>query len=452
MGGECSYWACMPSKALLRPVEVLESASHLGGVAALAGQGHIDVAAVLARRDDFTSHHDDKYQVQWAEGVGVSVLRGTGRLSGPRSVRLSTPDGQDYQLQARHAVVLATGTHALVPPIEGLAEALPWTSRDVTNLHQVPERVVVVGGGVVACESATWLHGLGVGQLTVVELGPRLLAGQEPFAGEIVAAALVARGVDVRLGTKVARAARRHPVATGEGKVHGGEVTLHLADGTQLRADEVVVAVGRVPNSHDLGLETVGVRPNQHGFIDVDEHATVPGTDWLYVVGDLCGKALLTHMGKYQARVAGDVIATRAAGRPIDGLSVRDLSSAEAVPQVIFTDPEVGSVGLSAERARQGGHDVETVEYDLAQVAGAELLRDEYKGRAQLVIDASDDTVLGATFVGAGVAELVHSATVAVVGQVPLSRLWHAVPSYPTVSEIWLRLLETLRQQRGRPL
>src|SRR6185503_15214510 len=181
----------------------------------------------------------------------------------------------------------------------------------------------------------------------------------------------------------------------------------------------------------------------ERGYVPVDDHLSVPGYDWLYAVGDLNGRALLTHMGKYQARIAGAVIGARAEGRPLDGPQYLDLADHDKVPQVVFCDPQVAAVGITAAQARHRGLDVETVEYDLGHVTGASLQRDGYKGRAALVIDASRDVLVGATFVGPDVAELVHAATVAVVGAVPLSTLWHAVPSFPTVSEIWLRLLET---------
>lgn len=452
VGGECSYWACMPSKALLRPLEALDATRHLAGVSQATEGGRVDIGALLARRDGFTSNHDDKHQVEWAASVGIDVVRGRGRLRGDRAVTVTDAEGNTRDLTARHAVVLATGTRSYIPPVVGLAEALPWTSRDVTNLHQVPERVVIIGGGVVACECTTWLSGLGARQVTVIESSARLLGRNEPFAGELVAEAMRARGTEVKLGTPVARVSRARPEATGEGQVHGSEVTVALSDGTELTADEVVVAAGRTPNSDDLGLETVGVSANGHGFIDVDDHLTVAGTDWLYAVGDICGRALLTHMGKYQARIAGDIIAARASGRPLDGLAYRDLADHGVVPQVTFTDPEVGSVGLTAAQAQAAGIDVETVDYDIGNIAGASLFRDGYHGRANLVVDGAAGTLVGATFVGPGVAELVHSATVAILAKVPVSLLWHAVPSYPTISEIWLRLLETLRQQRGRAL
>jgi len=448
VGGECSYWACMPSKAMLRPAELFGAARVMPGLKEAAAPLTLDVAAVLDRRDSFTSHHDDSGQVAWAEGAGIGVVRGHGRLSGEKTVEVTAPDGAVRTLTARHAVVLATGTRAAVPPIPGLREAQPWTSRDVTNLHEVPEAVVVIGGGVVACESVTWLRALGCRTVTLVEAAQRLLGRTEPFAGELVAESLRDAGVILRLGKTVTAAERGELVEAREGYRHGGPVTVTLDDGTTITADEVLVAAGRVPNSDDIGLETVGVSANAHGYLDVDGHMGIPATGWLYAIGDLCGKALLTHMGKYQARVAGDVIAARAAGRALDDERFVDRADEAAVPQVIFTEPEVGSVGLTVAEARVRGIDIETVEYDLGRVAGASLLRDGYAGRANLVIDRRRDVVIGATFVGSGVAELVHSATVAIIGEVPMPRLWHAVPSYPTVSEVWLRLLETLRQQR----
>jgi dihydrolipoamide dehydrogenase len=319
-------------------------------------------------------------------------------------------------------------------------------------VHEIPRRVVIVGGGVVACEAATWLHGLGAEELTIIEGGPRLLGKNEPFAGEIVAGGLTAAGIRVRTGTRAVAVSRPDVNDAGEGLIHGGEVSVTLDDGSVVVADEILVAAGRTPNSDDLGLDTVGLGGADlhaaHGYVGVDDHLTVPGVDWLYVVGDLNGRALLTHMGKYQARLAGDVIAARAAGTPLDGYYYADRAP---VPQVTFTDPEVGSAGLTEAQAREAGLDVETAEFDLAGLAGTYVLRDNYVGRAKLVIDRATDTLAGVTFVGTGIAELVHSATVAIVGGVPVADLWHAVPSYPTVSEGWLRLLETLdRQRRGK--
>ena len=446
VGGECSYWACMPSKALLRPIEVFDAARTMPGVSG-AVTGQLDVEAVLGRRDGFTNHHDDRSQTSWAEGAGIDVVRGSGRLSGERIVTVTSSDGTERTLRARHAVVLATGTTAAVPPVLGLAEALPWTSRDVTNLHEVPRRVAIIGGGVVACESATWLRGLGAEAVTLVEPAPVLLARQEPFVSEMVARRFEQLGITVLTSTLIDRVERESPVGRGEGHIHGGPVTIHAGD-RRIEADEVVVAAGRTPASSDLGLDTVGIDPTaNHGFVAVDDHLAVVDVagEWLYAIGDLCGRALLTHMGKYQGRIAGDVIAARAEGRTLEGLRFQDVADHDMVPAVVFSDPQIASVGLTESAARRRGIDLEILDFDIGAVAGAALLREGYEGHARLVVDRETDTLVGATFVGYDVAELLHSATTAIVGKVPLDTLWHVVPSYPTISEVWLRLLESRR-------
>lgn len=444
VGGECSYWACMPSKALLRPAEVLAAARALPGVE-VSG---LDAPAVLARRDAFTNHHDDAGQVRWAESAGIDVVRGHGRLAGERLVRVATAGGAERELRARHAVVLATGSQAVVPDV--FAAALPWTSRDVTNLREVPDEVLVVGGGVVACEAATWLAALG-SRVVLAVRGPALLARAEPFAGELVANGLRAAGVDVRFGVRVESVSRPDARLTGEGLIHGGPAQVVLGgaglDRQELVVDEVVIAAGRRPSTGDIGLEHAGLEhaglePGR--AVEVDDHLTA-AADWLYAVGDVNGRSPLTHMGKYQARVCGDVIAARAEGKPLVGPRFSASAEHGQVPQVVFADPQVGAVGLTEAQARAAGLDVEVVAVDLGAVAGASLHQDGYEGRAQLVLDRAADVVVGASFVGPGVGELVHAATIAVVGRVPVDTLWHAVPSYPTVSEVWLRLLEARR-------
>ncbi|MEU4344498.1 NAD(P)/FAD-dependent oxidoreductase [Nocardia sp. NPDC023852] len=436
IGGECSYWACIPSKALLRPGHVLASARSMPGVSA-AG---LDVEAVLRRRDAFVHDHDDSAQVDWAEHSRIEVVRGTGRLTGERLVEV---DGQ--QLRARHAVVLATGTTANIPTVPGLRDALPWISRDVTNLHEVPRRVAVVGGGVVASEAATWLAALGA-EVTLLVRGSALLASAEPFAGERVAAALTEAGVRVRFGTEPSAVERPAAKDTGEGWIHGGPATVRLRGPqgeSEIEVDEIVVAAGRAPSTERLGLAAVGL---PDGYVTVDDHLTVRGVEghWLYAIGDVNHRAALTHMGKYQARVCGDVIRARADGKPLDDARFVASSDHGRVPQVVFTAPEVASVGLTEAAARDAGHAVETVDLDIA-VAGSSLARDDYAGHAKLVLDSATDTLLGATFVGPDVGEQLHAATIAVVGRVPLATLWHAVPAFPAVSEFWLRLLEARR-------
>jgi pyruvate/2-oxoglutarate dehydrogenase complex dihydrolipoamide dehydrogenase (E3) component len=230
-----------------------------------------------------------------------------------------------------------------------------------------------------------------------------------------------------------------------------GPVTLTLDDGAAIGADEVLVAVGRAPRTQDIGLETVGLAPGS--WLDVDDTLRVrgigsgsgdgtgdAGEGWLYAAGDVNHLALLTHMGKYQARICGDAIAARAAGREP---SVRDLASRAFVPQVVFTIPEVAAVGFTREQAESAGYRVRVVEYEIGNVAGAKLYADGYTGHAQMIVDEDRQVIVGLTLAGPGVGEMIHAATIAVAGEVPLSRLWHAVPSYPTISEVWLRLLET---------
>jgi pyruvate/2-oxoglutarate dehydrogenase complex dihydrolipoamide dehydrogenase (E3) component len=430
VGGECSYWACMPSKALLRSSAVVRAAKSLDG-AKQAVTGDVDVAAVLRRRDSFTSNWDDSGQADWVEGAGIDLIRGHATITGVKEV---TVNGEVHQ--AKYAVAAVTGSSALLPDIPGLAEAKPWTSREATSVKSMPQSVVIVGGGVVAAEMATAYQQLGSTVTLIARSG--LLGGQEPFAGDLVADSLHGLGVDVRLGVSPSNVLR----------TEHDTVEVTLDDDSTVIADEIIVATGRVPRTSDLGLENVGLTPGE--WLDVDDTMLVKGTDWLYGVGDVNHRALLTHQGKYQARAAGEVIAARAFGKPVQaepwGAHVATADDA-AVPQVTFTDPEVASVGLTADAAGKRGIDVKVVDYDLAAVAGSAIHSDEYKGQARLVVDESRGVIVGATFVGPDVSDLLHAATIAVVGEVPIDRLWHAVPSYPTVSEVWLRLLDTY----GRP-
>jgi pyruvate/2-oxoglutarate dehydrogenase complex dihydrolipoamide dehydrogenase (E3) component len=435
VGGECSYWACMPSKALLRPVEFYDQARALPGVKE-AVTGRLDANAVFKRRDWIVGRdeskpfeHDDTGQLEWLRSAGVDFVRGHGRLAGEKTVEVSTADGGTRTLTANHAVVLATGTTATVPPLPGLREAHPWISREVTNAEKVPRRLIVLGGGVVGCEMAQAMKGLGAEEVTIVQRGPRLLPRAEPAASELLRTSFEAAGITVLTGAKPAAVQRP-----------AGEVTLVLEDGRELVGDELLVATGRTPATGELGLETVGLEPGKYVQVDDSMHAL---GGWLYACGDATGRNLLTHMGKYQARVAGDVIAARAAGKPDDRPNMRASADDAWVPQVVFTNPQICSVGLTAAQAADRGLRTRTVEYDVGEVAGASLLADDYQGHAMLVVDEDRRVVVGATFVGPDLAELLHSATVAIVGEVPLERLWHAVPSYPTVSEVWLRLLET---------
>lgn len=421
LGGECSYWACMPSKALLRPVAVAAVTADLPGVST----AHVAPKALLERRDYWVSHYDDSGQVSWAEGAGLSVVRGHGRLVGERTVQVASADG-DVLVRARRAVVIATGSEPHVP--ETYADALPWGSRDATGVVEVPDRLLIVGGGVVACEAALWMTALG-SSVTLLARG-RLLARSEPFAGEAVLEGLRERGVTVHLGCDVTDVRRADPAATGVGRLHGGTVTVSTTRG-EIEADELLLAIGRSPRLGDLGLDSVGL-----GADDVTG-GRLP--EWLHVVGDASGGPPLTHWGKHQARVVGARIAAAAAGEV-----AYEPDRAAPVPQVVFSDPEVASVGMTEAEARDAGHDVVITRVPTSAAAGTGLLRDHVAGQSQLVVDAQSRLLLGATFVGPEVAELVHAATVAIIGDVPVHVLRHAVASYPTASELYLRLLEGL--------
>ena len=434
VGGECSYWACMPSKALLRSSQALRAARQVAG-AAEAITGDLDVAAVLARRNYFTSDWNDDGQVRWLDSAGIDLVRGHGRLSAEREVTVTAADGSIRVLHARHAVAISTGSDAVIPNIPGLADAAPWTNREATSTQHVPDSLIVIGGGVVGVELATAYASFGTTVTVLARSG--LLTTMEPFVGERVAEGLRGLGVDVRTDTGTSAV---HRDADG--------VTVTTSDGVELRAAEVLVATGRRARSADIGIETVGLEPGR--FIEVDDTMRVPGAPWLYAVGDVNGRALLTHQGKYQARAAGDVIVARATDAEVDDAPWgRHVATADhaAVPQVVFSEPEVASVGPTADAARAAGHTVQVVDYDLGAVAGSKLRADDYSGQARLIIDPTREVILGATFVGPEVDDLLQAATIAVVGEVPISRLWHAVPAYPTVNEVWLRLLETYGRQ-----
>ncbi|MFD3945287.1 dihydrolipoyl dehydrogenase family protein [Streptomyces sp. NPDC058579] len=440
VGGECSYWACMPSKALLRPAIARSDARKVPGLRQLV-QGPLDAAAVLAHRDYYVSDWKDDGAVGWLDSTGARLYRGHGRLVGERKVAVEGPEGDRHLLTARHAVAVCTGSRAALPDLPGLTGSRPWTSREATSSKEVPGRLIVVGGGVVAAEMATAWQALG-SQVTVLVRGKGLLPRMEPFVGDHVADALTEAGADVRTGVSVAAVVR-------DGGT--GPVTVVLEGGDRVEGDEVLFATGRSPRTEDIGLETVGLEPGS--WLPVDDTLRVEGSDWLYAVGDVNHRALMTHQGKYQARIAGAAIVARASGAslPENGRWAAHTATADhaAVPQVVFTDPEAAAVGLSLAEAERAGHRVRAVDLDLTSVAGAGLYADGYRGRARMVVDLDRETVLGVTFVGPGIGELIHSATIAVVGEVPIDRLWHAVPSYPTLSEAWLRLLEAYRDGAG---
>jgi len=412
VGGECSYYACMPSKALLRPGQALAEIRRVPG-AAEAIAGGLDPEAVLRRRDEVISGRDDSGQLPWLEKRGIELFRGEGRIEGERRVWAG-----GEQLAARRAVVIATGTLAATPPIDGLADAEPWTNREATTSEEVPGRLLVLGGGAVGVELAQAYASLG-SSVVLVESEPRLVPALEEFASDQVADGLRDSGVDLRLGTKAVRVG-------GDKRVH-----VELEDGDAIEGDVLLVAIGRRPRTEGIGLETVGVEASD--YLEVDDQMRVGGRDWLYAVGDVNGRALLTHAGKYQARICADYVLGK------DVTASRDRPHP---PQVVFTEPQVAAVGHTLASARDEGIDARAVDVDTSGTAGASFYGRNAPGTSRLVVDEERKVIVGATFVGPDVAEWLHAATVAIVGEVPLERLWHAIAAYPTRSEVWLKLLE----------
>ncbi|HXS32164.1 MAG TPA: NAD(P)/FAD-dependent oxidoreductase [Solirubrobacterales bacterium] len=416
VGGECSYYACMPSKALLRPAGLLDEARRVPGVAE-AVTGDLDPQAVLDRRDEVIHDRDDSGQLPWLDERGIELFRDEGRFDGERRVRVG-----DEVLTANRIVVVATGSGARMPPIDGLASVKAWNNRDATTSKQIPKSMIVLGGGPVGSELAQAWSTLGT-KVTLVEGGEHLLSREEPFAGEQVAAALRERhGVDVRTGVQAQRVSRSE-----------AGVTVELADGSKVDAAEILVAVGRKPRTEGIGLESIGVEPGKGGFLETDNRLCVDGRDWLYAVGDVNGRALFTHMGKYQAWVAAE----NALGHEVEAI-------AEGIgsPRVTFTDPQVASVGKTLDQAREAGIDAKAVDVPTDGTAGASFQGKETGGTSRIVVDESRKLIVGATFTGFETADFLHAATIAIVGEVPLQKLRHAVAAYPTRSEIWLKLIE----------
>ena len=417
VGGECSFWACMPSKALLRPYEALAEARRIPG-AAEAITGELDVQAVLDRRDEVIHDLDDSSQLPWLEDRGIALLRGRGRLVGERRV-----DVGDEQLEARRAVILAGGTLPAMPPIEGL-DAIDdaWTNREATTAKRIPERMVIMGGGVVGVEMAQAYASLGA-HVALVEGERRLIPREEEFACVQVTEALEAIGVDVRRGQKATKVAQDE-----DGTVH-----VTLGDGSTADGDVLLVALGRTPQTEQLGLEDLGFEAG--AYVEADERCRVPGHDWLYAIGDLNGRALFTHMGKYQASVAAESILGR-------DVALEHGADGPLSPRVIFTEPQVAAVGHTSDTAKEAGLDVEIVEVETSGNAGGSFYGRNAPGTSRLLIDKRRGVIVGATFTGAEIADFLHAATIAIVGEVPVARLRHAVPAFPTRSEIWLKLLE----------
>jgi dihydrolipoamide dehydrogenase len=414
VGGECSYWACMPSKALLRPAEALDEVRRVPG-AAEAVTGSLDVTRILSRRDEVVHGFDDASQLPWLEDRGVTLIRGEATVTGERTVQVG-----DETLEARRAVVLASGSRALVPPIDGLREAKPWTNREVTETKHVPASLVILGGGVVGVEMAAAYASFGT-EVTLIEALPRVLAREEEFASEQVAGCLERRGVTLLLGSKATQVSR-----------DAGLTTITLEDGTTASGEELLVAIGRRPSTEPV--EGLGYEPGKPVEVDHDMRSTKH--DWLYAIGDVNGVSLLTHMGKYQA----SVMAEHLGGRPTPPQLA---ANGDRSPRVIFTDPQVAAVGHTLASAQEAGLDVRAVDVGTGGNAGGSFYGHGAPGTARIVVDEDRRVIVGATVTGPEVQDMLHAFTIAVVAEVPLERLWHAIAPFPTRSELWLRLLES---------
>jgi len=412
VGGECSFYACMPSKALLRPAELIGEVGRVPGIELSSDKPTADV--VLERRDEIVHDLDDSAQIPWVEDRDIELFRCEARLDGEKRVIAG-----DDVLTARKAVIVATGTTASLPPIPGLAEADPWTNREGTTAKEVPESLIVIGGGPVGCELAQAWHSLGA-DVVLLEMAPRLIQMEEEFASEELEKSLTDAGVDVRTGVEISNAA-------GE----SGRVHVTLEGGETLEAEKLMVAAGRQPNTGGIGLDTVGVKEGE--WIEVDDKLRVNGQEWLYAIGDVNKRSLLTHSGKYQSRVVSENILGR------DATAKADIAGP---PRVTFTDPQIAAVGLTAEQAEKEGIEVETIDVSTSGNAGASFHGRDTEGTSRLVIDKEREVIVGATFVGYQTAELLHSASIAIAGEVPMQTIGEAIPAFPTRTEIWLRMTE----------
>jgi dihydrolipoamide dehydrogenase len=402
VGGECSYWACIPSKTLLRPGEAVHGAREA------AADARVDVEAALAWRDFMVSDYSDAGQERWLAENKITLLRGEGRLAGPGAVEVG---GERHT--AGH-VVIATGSAAFIPPIPGLRELTGiWTNREVTGMKQVPRHLLVLGGGPVGIEMAQAVRRFG-GEVTLVEAGARLLSREPAPLGEAVAEVLRRDGVQLSVGAKVV-AARRE----------GEDYALVLDDGREVRGDRLLAATGRRPRIEDIGLETVGVEPTAHG-IPVD--ARLQAGEGLWAIGDVTGLWPFTHVGKYQA----DVVADNILGEPRD-------ADYTAVPRVVYTDPQAASVG-----ATEGEYTATAQVAEVSKTATYTRAYAESNGFMTLLSDG--ERLVGAYALGPEAGEWMQQATLAVRAKVPIGVLRDTIQPFPTFSEIFVAALHDLRK------
>jgi dihydrolipoamide dehydrogenase len=409
VGGECAYWACIPSKALLRPPEASAEARRVPG---LDEPGH-RWSEIVAYRDYMTRSLDDSGAVRGYEDEGVRVHKGEARFTAPGRIEVA---GDELEAER---IVIATGSESTLPPIDGLAEAGYWTNREATQLREVPADVVVLGGGPVGIELGQMLRRYGAA-VTIVQSGERLIDREDPAVGELIAAGLRHDGIELRLGRR----------ATGVRR-EGGRRVIELDDGSKLAAGRLLIATGRRPRSDGLGLEAVGVEPDTRGAITVDERCRAGAGLW--AVGDVTGVSLFTHVGKYQARIAA---------ADISGREVR--ADYRSIPRVVFSDPEIAAVGLTGEQAREKGIDIVEGRADLMSIARTEIYGVGIGGQLGVLADRERGVLLGAWAVGPLAGEWIHQAVLAIKTETPVEILRDTVAQFPTFSEAYLGALEDL--------
>ncbi|MDP9455750.1 MAG: NAD(P)/FAD-dependent oxidoreductase [Actinomycetota bacterium] len=409
IGGECAYWACIPSKTLLRPPEVRGEASRAFGTSTPT----LELEEVFDYRDQMIRNLDDSGQVKGYEEQGATVFKGEGRISGPSKVEVN-----GETLETEH-VIVASGSAANVPPIEGL-EAVPvWTNREATTTREVPSRVVVIGGGPVGLEMGQTLSRFG-SRVTLVQHADGLLNREDGEVGELIRAAFAEEGIEVLTGRSAKKA-----------RMDGGTAVVELDDGTELETDVVMVGTGRKPNTEGLGLESVGVEPGGKG-LPVDERCRLAEGVW--AVGDVTGVMPFTHVAMYQGRVVADNI-----------LGKERKASYRGIPRVVFTDPEIAAAGLTEEQAKERGIDVATATLDLTQsLARPWTYEEDPRGHLGLVADRDRGVLVGAWAVAPQASEWIHQASQAIRAEIPIDTLLDGVAQFPTYSEAYLKALEQL--------
>lgn len=411
IGGECAYWACIPSKTVLRPAEARTEVHKAAGVSG----AEVDWEATSKYRDYMIRDLDDSAQVEGLKKQSATVIKDEARLTGPGRIQAG-----EREITAEH-IIIATGSEAVIPPIEGIEEITAWTNRETYTTHDLPERVVIVGGSAVGVETATFLARFGV-QVTLVHRGDRLLGREDPRVGELAHDYLAEAGVDIRLNASAAKAHR-----------NGEDSVITLEDGNEVAGDVVIFGTGRKPRTDGLGFEDAGARLGEHGEVLIDEHARAGQNLW--AIGDVTGVMPFTHVAKYQGRIAADAILGRAHAATYEG-----------IPRVVFSDPEIAAAGLTTSQAEQRGIRTAATELDLANaIARPWTYEQDPRGHLGLLADKERKVLIGAWAIGPMAGEGIHQASLAIRTRLPLETLLDQVAQFATYHEAYQAALEKLQ-------